>query len=135
MTALAEGITLTADPGTNSLVIQASKEAYETLRRVIDKLDIQRPQVLVEALIMEVDVTDNEELGFSGLVRIVNGDTRYAIALGSDAATAALLGPGTEPEDINNGLAGVSDLIEAFAPSVPNVMIWATWSLPYLETT
>ncbi|MBW1687152.1 MAG: type II secretion system secretin GspD [Deltaproteobacteria bacterium] len=113
---LAGGISVTADPATNSLVIQASQEGFNTLSAVIGKLDVARPQVLIEALIMEVDVTDGEELGFSGLVRIVNGDTKFAIALGSDAATAALLGPGTEPEDINNGLAAVSDLIEAFAP-------------------
>jgi general secretion pathway protein D len=63
VTALAEGIQLNADPATNSLVIQASKEAYETLQEVIERLDIERPQVLVEALIMEVQVSDNLELG------------------------------------------------------------------------
>lgn len=66
ITPLSEGaINLSADPATNSLVIQASKEAYETLIQVIEKLDIPRPQVLVEALIMEVDITDNFELGFN----------------------------------------------------------------------
>ena len=63
VTALAEGIQLNADPATNSLVIQASKEAYETLKEVIERLDIERPQVLVEALIMEVQVGDNFEFG------------------------------------------------------------------------
>jgi general secretion pathway protein D len=66
VTPLSEGaINLSADPATNSLVIQASKEAYETLIQVIEKLDVPRPQVLVEALIMEVDITDNFELGFN----------------------------------------------------------------------
>ena len=59
VTPLAEGVTITADPSTNALVIQASKEAYDTLKQVIEKLDISRPQVLVEALIVEVDVTDS----------------------------------------------------------------------------
>ena len=59
---LAEGITVTADPATNSLVIQASQEGYATIASVIEKLDIERPQVLVEALIMEVDVTDGSDL-------------------------------------------------------------------------
>lgn len=63
VTALAEGIQVNADPGTNSLVIQASKEGYETLRQVIEKLDILRPQVLVEALIMEVQVNEGNTFG------------------------------------------------------------------------
>jgi len=73
VTPLAEGqIRLSADPATNSLVIQASKEAYETLIQVIEKLDIPRPQVLVEALIMEVDITNDFELGFNFGYRILN---------------------------------------------------------------
>ena len=94
---LAEGITVTADPGTNSLVIQASKEAYETLRQVIDKLDIQRPQVLVEALIMEVDVTNGMALGFNALVRFL-GEWDVTIESATDAATrGALTGVGAGP--------------------------------------
>jgi general secretion pathway protein D len=114
---LAEGISVTADPATNSLVIQASQEGFNTLSAVIEKLDVARPQVLVEALIMEVDVSDNEELGFSGLVKIVNGDTRYAIALGADAATAALLGPEVEPEDGMDAVATAADFIEQISPA------------------
>ena len=90
---LSQGLSVTADPATNALLIQASKEGYNALSAVIAKLDIPRPQVLIEALFMEVDVTDSESLGFSGLVRIVSGDTEFAFALGADAAAAALLGP------------------------------------------
>jgi len=75
VTELSEGVTLTADAATNSLVIQASKEAYETLVKVIEKLDISRPQVLVEALILEVDVNDSLALGVGATLRLVNGDT------------------------------------------------------------
>jgi general secretion pathway protein D len=71
---LAAGVSVTADLPTNSLLIQASQEGYNTLKQVIERLDIPRPQVLVEALIMEVDVTDSIDLGFSGLVRITQGD-------------------------------------------------------------
>ena len=78
VTPLAEGqINLSADPATNSLVIQASKEAYETLEQVIEKLDVARPQVLVEALIMEVDITDDFELGFNFGYSILNNKVSY----------------------------------------------------------
>jgi hypothetical protein len=59
---------------------------------VIAKLDVPRPQVLVEALIMQVDVTDGEELGFNGLLRLVSGKLDVTVAQGTDSDTAGLLG-------------------------------------------
>lgn len=52
-------VSIMADKATNSLVIGADPQDYETLRNVIEKLDIRRLQVFVEALLMEVasDVT------------------------------------------------------------------------------
>jgi general secretion pathway protein D len=92
VTGLAGGISITADPATNALVIQGSKEGYATIRAVIDQLDVQRPQVLVEALIMEVVVSDSENLGFNALIRFINGDTEYSTALLSSSATQAAVG-------------------------------------------
>ncbi len=89
---LDEGITITADPATNSLVIRASKEGYATAMAVIEKLDIQRPQVLVEALIMEVNVTDGEELGFNGIYRLVTDTYDVTVASATDSNTNQLVG-------------------------------------------
>ena len=89
---LAEGLKVTADPSTNSLVIQASQEGYSTLQEVIAQLDIPRPQVLVEALIMEVDVSDATELGFNGILRLVRDPVDVTVATATDPTTAALLG-------------------------------------------
>jgi len=115
VTPLAEGVTVTADPATNSLVIQASKEAYETLRGVIDRLDVSRPQVLVEALIVEVDVTDSLDLGVTAALRLINGDTDILFSTG-----AALLTGGS------SGLLAAAvrsqahdDPGDAFNPTVP----------------
>ena len=88
---LVGGVQITADPATNALVIQASRDGFETLSEVIAKLDIERPQVLIEALIMEVDVTDSEDLGFAGLFRLFNGNTELSTVL-EPAATGFLLG-------------------------------------------
>ena len=95
ITELAEGVTVTADPATNSLVIQASKEAYETLVSVIEQLDISRPQVLVEALIVEVDITDQQDLGFDFVYRYVNGDMDLFIGTAAKGAEAAFTGGST----------------------------------------
>jgi general secretion pathway protein D len=93
VTALSEGgINLNADPATNSLVIQASKESYEALLQVIKQLDIPRPQVLVEALILEVDITNGLELGVQALFDTVNGDTRFAFSTLEQAFTGTSAG-------------------------------------------
>ncbi|MCP4007364.1 MAG: type II secretion system secretin GspD [bacterium] len=62
---LGDGVRVTADAPTNSLIIQASSEGFSSLSEVIEALDIRRPQVLVEALIMEVDITDGASFGAS----------------------------------------------------------------------
>jgi len=57
------GITITADKPTNSLVITAPPEAYAVLKEIIEKLDIRRSQVLVEALFAEVTVGAANQFG------------------------------------------------------------------------
>lgn len=56
-------ITITPDKATNSLVVTASVEDFETLDQVIEKLDIRRKQVFVEALIMEVTTDKAKQFG------------------------------------------------------------------------
>jgi general secretion pathway protein D len=103
VSALAGGIRITADPATNSLVIQASKEGYDTIVGVIEMLDVERPQVLVEALIMEIDVTNSEDLGFSGIVRFINGGTELSTVI-SPATVAGLVTGGPAGGAVAAGL-------------------------------
>jgi general secretion pathway protein D len=56
-------ITVVSDKSTNSLIITASTADYTVIGRVLQKLDIMRPQVLVEALIAEVSYNKSRELG------------------------------------------------------------------------
>jgi general secretion pathway protein D len=56
-------VKVSADKATNSLVVIASQSDYRSLVRVIEKLDIQRRQVFVEAVIMEVNLDRGSELG------------------------------------------------------------------------
>ena len=58
-----EKIVVTADVATNSLLITAAPEDFETLKRVIEKLDIPRKQVFVEALIFEISSDDTLKFG------------------------------------------------------------------------
>lgn len=69
-------VKVSADKSTNALVIIASQNDYRSLVRVIEKLDIQRRQVFVEAVIMEVNLDRNSELGinFHGGVPLPGND-------------------------------------------------------------
>jgi general secretion pathway protein D len=56
-------VQIVADKSTNSLVITASRDDFLVLEEVINKLDIARRMVYIEALLMEVDVSKDFELG------------------------------------------------------------------------
>lgn len=56
-------LSITADESTNSLVITAQPNVMNSLEKVIDKLDIRRAQVLVEAIIAEVQDGSGLDVG------------------------------------------------------------------------
>jgi len=56
-------VTITADKGSNSLVIMASPNDYVNLLQVIKKLDRRSKQVFVQVLIAEVSMDKNRQLG------------------------------------------------------------------------
>jgi general secretion pathway protein D len=58
-------VKIQADKATNSIVIMSSSRDYATLRLVIAELDLPRRQVFIEAVIMDLDVTDSMQLGTS----------------------------------------------------------------------
>lgn len=57
------GISVTADKATNSLIIMASPEDYERVKSIIERLDVKRKQVYVEAAIVEMSLDKTRELG------------------------------------------------------------------------
>ncbi|HEY0339376.1 MAG TPA: type II secretion system secretin GspD, partial [Steroidobacteraceae bacterium] len=52
-----------ADPSNNALVITAPPKIMRQIMAIVDKLDIRRPQVLVQAIIADVNVSKDAELG------------------------------------------------------------------------
>ena len=61
-------VTIWADVSTNALIMTAPPKIMKNLMAVIDKLDIRRAQVQVEALIVEVDVNKSSNLGVQWLL-------------------------------------------------------------------
>lgn len=62
-TSAMDNVAITADEQTNSLVITADQSVQEKLATVIARLDIRRAQVLVEAIIVEVQDGNGLNLG------------------------------------------------------------------------
>lgn len=86
-----------ADEATNSILITADGDNMRSLLTVVDQLDIRRAQVLVEAIIVEVQGTLDKQLGLQWLFSDTkNGfgssvvDKSPIAALGIEASTAKL---------------------------------------------
>jgi general secretion pathway protein D len=79
-------VKVVADKATNSLVITAKPEEFEVLSPVIDKLDIPRKQVFVEALILEVSSDKSISYGVNWVVAgktDIPGSSQKGVAFGS----------------------------------------------------
>lgn len=59
--------TIEADEGTNSLIVTAEADVMQSLLAVIERLDIRRAQVLVEAIIVEMSYDNGQDLGVEWL--------------------------------------------------------------------
>lgn len=62
------GIRITSDASTNALVVTANAADFQTLKRVIKKLDIPRLQVFVETAILELNLDDTTNVGINAAV-------------------------------------------------------------------
>jgi general secretion pathway protein D len=71
--------TIWAEPETNALVITAPAKVMRSLMAVVDRLDIRRAQVLIEAIIVDVSVNKNAELGVNWAVWSEDDDTRIPV--------------------------------------------------------
>jgi len=92
-------IQISADKATNSLVIVGSLRDYLSLKQVIDALDTMKRQVYVEAVIMEVSLDKNRDLGMAfhmGNTFDSRGETSlvYGSSQPNDQMSSLMLGPG-----------------------------------------
>lgn len=64
----ADSVSVWADEQNNALVVSAPPKMMRSLMQIVDKLDIRRAQVLVEAIIVEVIADKTSELGVTWAV-------------------------------------------------------------------
>ena len=133
---LGDGVRITSDAPTNSLIIQASAEAYATISEVIDALDVRRPQVMVEALIMEVDANPSQDLGIGWITNMATKDGGV-IGIGSESQDGLV---STTSADLANGLSNPGSFTTALlgktltiANPDPNAPAGSTIKVPVIQ--
>jgi general secretion pathway protein D len=98
-----------ADKDTNSLVMTADARTMRALNAVIDKLDIRRPQVLVQAIIADVAVDKTDDLGINWAV----DGSATNLGIGGFISPVA----GSSIVDLYNDVANPSTALSANPPS------------------
>jgi hypothetical protein len=81
-----ETISVVPDETTNSLVITASKVLFREMMQIIRKLDIFRAQVLVEAVVAEVSISNNKDIGTMFFGTTADGDNAGIVNILQPAA-------------------------------------------------
>jgi general secretion pathway protein D len=59
----ASGVTIQADAANNALLVMAPEPLYNNIRAIVEKLDVRRAQIYVEALVVEVSADKAAEFG------------------------------------------------------------------------
>jgi type IV pilus assembly protein PilQ len=82
--------TMQTDERTNSLIVKDTVESIDRIKKIIETLDTQTPQIMIEAKIVEANENYQKTIGLSG------------VSFGYDPATPTSLLP------VNSGLPGFS---------------------------
>ena len=69
-----KSVTIWAEPETNALVITAPPKTMRSLMSVVDRLDIRRAQVIIEAMLVEVSRDATRDLGINWFIDGTNDD-------------------------------------------------------------
>ncbi len=123
----ANDVSIWADTQTNAIVVNAPPKTMRSLMQIVDRLDIRRAQVLVEAIIVEVIADQKNELGVSWAIEGDSGDAPIAVTnfpdflsgvvqLGSAAGGGTITDPsGLIGEGVTVGVGRISDTGVSFA--------------------
>ena len=117
--------TIEADAATNSLIITADTDEMVALESVISRLDIRRAQVLVEAIIVEMEIVEGRELGLQWL--FANDSGVYGSSISTSSAQQARnagIAQALLPEDSTSNDIGVRDLAGALAQVPGSTFGW-----------
>ena len=125
-------IQILADKPTNSLIIRATQSAHALVKPVIEELDIQRNQVYVEAVILEIAVDRLRQIGTDPLT---------VLAFGQEGAVSGILGLNRDPQaalqeisQAAGALIGTGAASSAFFPDSINGRLFLHFLLNLTDT-
>jgi general secretion pathway protein D len=114
--------TIEADEGTNSLIITADTDEMAAIEAVIQRLDIRRAQVLVEAIIVEMEVKDGQDLGVQWLFADKSG--AFGSNINAADARARAIAEAILPEDGSTDDISLGGLAGALAQTGGTTLGW-----------
>ena len=126
-TTATNAVSVWADTQNNAIVVSAPPKMMRSLMQIVDKLDIRRAQVLVEAIIVEVVADKTSELGVTWAIEGSGSNTPIGVTnfpdfgpgivqIGGAAGSGGQVDPtGLIGEGISIGLGRISDAGISFA--------------------
>jgi general secretion pathway protein D len=136
MRMMGKEITISADKATNSVIVYAEPDDYNYIKEMLQKLDIPRKQVFIEALIMEVSPDEafnfgTEWSGFKDVGHPISSNSRAGVVAGSQNTTDNLVVDGAVRlgQGFSLGMLGESVTIGSFVFPSLNVLVKAVETL------
>jgi general secretion pathway protein D len=122
-----KNVTIWAEPQTNALVVTAPPKVMRSIMSIVDRLDIRRAQVLVEAILVEMSYDKSMDLGVNWLIADTDADG-YSIPAGGFVQPVDGTGIGQIIQGVLNpeAIAGLpSGLTMGLGQIVENGTSWA----------
>ncbi|MGZ8452916.1 MAG: SPOR domain-containing protein [Candidatus Binatia bacterium] len=85
-----EQLRIVADPSTNSLIVYGTVQEYQNVKNILKELDAIPRQVLIEAMILQVDLKDAEDFGVDYQLFTKSRQTIFGQTFGSNAVITSL---------------------------------------------
>lgn len=118
-------IFIQADPTTNSLIIQAPDAVYRNLRMIVDMLDIRRAQIMIEAMLADVNTLAGGTFGIQWAVAGGNNQVG-AIGIGNYGGGGSsifnIAQTGMAISAATSGTSGATGAVGGTPPTLPNEM-------------
>ncbi|OYW53349.1 MAG: type II secretion system protein GspD [Hyphomicrobium sp. 32-62-53] len=122
------GISFVADDGNNAIVVSATPGEWRRIRQVLSEVDLMPPQVLIEATIAEVTLTDDLKFGLrwffeKGGSEFRLTDTLAGAALGSIAPQFPGFAYFLNTTNAKVALNALADITNVNVVSSPSLMV------------
>lgn len=111
ITVITTDVRIAVDENRNALIIYATPKKYKALESLLKKLDVMPVQVLIEASVAEVTLTDNLQYGLEWFLKNTDGThtgilhTMGGLGLGSGGLDASLITDSEKFQLLVNALA------------------------------